>query len=82
MPQHLPPSIIGQTGAVPRVEIELPPQDEQDLPRPHSIPEMPEPNSTTGRFRPITELIAEGDDKAKGADDSVFGSADPAVAAR
>lgn len=82
MADHLPPTTIGQTGHVPRVEINAPLGDEQELTRPNDVPEMPEPHSTTGRFKAIHDLLTEGTDDAKTADDSVKGSADPAVAAR
>lgn len=72
MPERL-PIPPGQTGRTPRVEVDLPPVDPTDLPLPPAtLPEMPDPHSTTGLIQPI--LMLEGDDRAKSADDSVTGS--------
>jgi len=70
----------GQTGRTPRVEINLPPVDPTDTGKPTSLPEFPEPHSTTGQITPI-KLRLEGDDRAKAADDSAIGS-DSAASAR
>jgi|GEM_PF-1495908 len=80
MSDPMPPTSAGQTGLMPRVEIDAPTTDTQENERPHDLPEVAEPNSTTGRFRPVQAWLAEGVDSAKHADDSASGSADTALA--
>jgi hypothetical protein len=68
-------SASGQTGHIPRVEIDgLVEREHQPL-RPITLPEVEEPGSTTGHITPVkNSLFGESEDRAKQQDDSVTGS--------
>ncbi len=80
MPEPKAPYEPGQTGRTPRVEVNLPPVDPAEAAKPSTLPEFPDPHSTTGQLAPIVMRL-EGDDRAKNADDSAIGS-DSAAAGR
>jgi hypothetical protein len=60
-----------QTGQVARAEVEQPITGEP--PPPATLPEFPEPDSTTGVMRAVTE----GEDGAKAADDLMQSAPEP-----
>ncbi|MDX2161674.1 MAG: hypothetical protein SF162_10140 [bacterium] len=70
----------GQSGYVPRVDIDLPLIDPADPPLPPDLPEMPDSQGATGFVS--LRLLTEGDDRAKTADDSAEGSSDTASITR